>query len=325
MSTAHTRLLLRDLKSLLAGLTALAAAYSPVAAQDVSAEAERVVIAGTPLSMVPPLGFAPSERFRGFESLEYPGASVMVVAMPAPFAEATAGFDESRLGAQGMELLSRRPDTVGAVEGLRLEVAQEAQGMRFRKTILAFGDSAQTTLVNATWLADDDDALALPMATALASLRIDEDALADPRGALDFTVDETAGNLREAAVMGTSLLLNRHGRIAPDLPDQTAVLVDRSYSAPVIEDAELFVQLRLRQLPGTWEIAPGEKVLPVTYGGLDGYQLRAINTDAENEAATVAVVLEPGGGYFVLMGMYAPGDAMGKADAEEVLGTFRVR
>ena len=307
----------------LAGLTALMASYAPLDAQSAGV---RVAVAGTSLTIVPPPGFVASERFRGLESVEHVGASIMVIAMPAPYAEATAGFDEGPLAAQGMTLLGRDPISVSEVRGLRLDLAQEAQGVRFRKTILAIGDSVATTLVNATWLEDDDEALAGPMATSLASLEIDPMLASEPRGALDFTLDETVGNLAQAAIMGNGLLANRYGRIAPDAPDLTAVLVDRSYAARVIDDRELFVELRMRQLPGNWHRAPGAQVEPVTYGGLDGYSVSAVDEASERgEAATIAVVYEPDGGYYVLIAMYAVDDARGRADAERVLGSFAIR
>ena len=322
--------LLRDLERALAGLTALCAAYAPDAAD--TARPARVPIPGTALTIIPPPAFAPAERFRGFEHATQPWSTIMAVPTPAPYAEATAGFDEGPLADAGLELLGRDPIRVSEVRGLRLDLAQEALGMRFRKTVLAFGDRAGTTLVTATWLTSDgpDDPygpdLGPAMAASLASLQLDPDLAADPRGALDFTVDETAGDLRVAAVPGTSILLNRHGRIDPEAADQTAVLIDRSHSAPLIEDRELFVELRMRQLPGNWHLAPGTQVASVTYGGLDGYQVSAVDEASErDDAATIAVVYEPEGGYYVLVGMYRRGDEAGRRDAEAVMGTFAVR
>ncbi len=324
--------LLADLERVVAELTSLMATYAPLTDR---LDGARVHIPGTALTMVPPPGFVPSERFRGFESVEHFGASIMVVATPAPYAEATAGFDESPLAAAGMELLGRDPIRVSGVRGLRLDVAQAVEGLRFRKTVLAFGDATATTIVNASWLDDDDDATAVAVApliaASLATLEFDatraaDPRMADPRGALGFTIDETLGRLRQAAVVGTGLLINRHGRIAPDEADQTAVLVDRSHSAPAIEDKALFVELRMRQLPGNWHRAPGAQAEAVTYGGLDGYRVRAIDeASAREEAATIAVVYEPAGGYYVLMGMYSLGDEVGRADAERVMGSFRMR
>ncbi len=320
MKDVESSRLLSDLGRVLTAITALVASYAPAQAQG---SLERVVIEGTALTIVPPAGFVASERFRGFESVEYSGAMIMVMEMPAPFAEATAGFDEGPLAANGMELLGRDPIKVGEVRGLRLDLAQEAEGMRFRKTLVVFGDSSKTTMVNATWLAEDEEALAGRMAASLASIELDEALAADPRGALDFSLDESVGNLRQAAVVGTSLLVNRKGKIEKDAADFTAVLVDRSYSAPIIADPELFVELRMRQLPGNWHLAADAAVEKVTYGGLEGYQLRAVDESSERgEAATIAVVYETEGGYFVLMGMYRLGDVQGQADAEEVMGSF---
>ena len=222
MATPDPTRLLRDLERALAGLTALLTGYAPESSDPESRE--RVRIDGTALTIVPPPGFAPAERFRGLEHVTQPWSSIMAVEMPAPYAEATAGFDEGPLAGRGLELLGRDPITVSEVRGLRLDLAQEAMGMRFRKTVLAFGDRHATTIVTATWLESDgaDDPygpdLGPAMAASLASLELDLTVAADPRGALDFTVDETAGHLRVAAVPGTSILLNRHGRIDPRPP-----------------------------------------------------------------------------------------------------------
>lgn len=70
-------------------------------------------VPGTGVRLAPPPGFVAATNFTGFQQDET-GASIMVMALPAPFPKATEGFNAAGLKTQGITLRSRRRAGKGA-------------------------------------------------------------------------------------------------------------------------------------------------------------------------------------------------------------------
>ncbi len=90
-------------------------------------ETTLVSVPGTSVSLPPPAGFIPADRFPGFMK-ESTGSSIMVSEIPGPYAEVTAGFSDKRqMQARGMTLLDHSSVTVDRQRAMLLN---EASGSR---------------------------------------------------------------------------------------------------------------------------------------------------------------------------------------------------
>ena len=93
--------------------------------------AARSSIPGTSVSLSPPEGFMPADRFPGFMK-ESTGSSIMVSEIPAPYAEVTAGFsDKKQMQTRGMTLLSHSSVKVNGQRAMLIHVEQPAYGTLF--------------------------------------------------------------------------------------------------------------------------------------------------------------------------------------------------
>src|SRR5688572_16765792 len=77
-------------------------------------------------------GFTVSNKWQG---LEHPasGGAVLLVTLPAPFAETTAGFTSDRLKAEGMTLEEKVDTTIAGKSGVLIRVTQVQDGVELGK------------------------------------------------------------------------------------------------------------------------------------------------------------------------------------------------
>ena len=283
--------------------------------------AEHQLISGTKVYMVPPAGFELTEQFKGFQNPTDATSMIMVVSIPGPFDQITAGFAEEAMAERGMKLLDKKKTTVNGKEGLLVEMDQDANGMTFTKSILIYGDAAETTMVNGVAL-KDSIALFKRIKESVHSTFFSEEMEADPRAELAFEVDETAGNLQFVSVMGNAIMLNRDGEIPTQSEDKLNIIIDRSYADQDFADRKAFVIKRFGQFPGGYEMASGSSPQEITLAGMDGYELLAV--EAEEELHLI-ILFDEKGGYFVIAGMYPPDSEQAKTDFKAIVATFTRR
>lgn len=286
-----------------------------------SLTSDHQLVGGTNIYMVPPDSFALSEAFKGFQNPADPTSMIMIMEIPGPFSEITKGFNEEMLATRGMELSSKEDVQIAGVEGVLIALDQPANGMLFSKYILIFGDESATTMINGVFLKEapetGDD-----IRNSLLSTYVDTGMDVDPRAALSYTLDETAGGLQFYSVMGNAMLFNRDRKIPTESNDQATLVVDRSFADMQITDKEEFCIRRTTQYPENYEISEDKGINEVTIDGLSGLELYAENIDDEVSAMYQLILFEEDGGYFLFMGTYLKAEPEALADIQAVIRTF---
>lgn len=291
-----------------------------------SPSSDHLQIKGTQVFLVPPDRFSPSTNFKGFQNPEDPTSMIMLVEIPGPFGEIAKGFTEDQLAAGGMTLHKKEPIKLNTFEGLWINLDQEANGMSFSKHILIYGDSSATTLINGVFVSDSVD-LGEAIRQSLLTTVVDLETVADPRGTLDYKLDETGTGFQFLNVMGNAMLFNRDGRIPSESEDNAMLVVDKSFAQMEFdaEAKENFCISRLDQYPEPYTYDEEKGLDPIELDGLTGYGLYALNANEEEEVYQV-ILFQEEGGYFVFFGSYAVGAEQAKADLKKLIQSFeRVR
>lgn len=259
---------------------------------------------GAGLSLTAPPGFEVASTWEGFGQAET-GASVMAVRVPGPFADIEAGFSDVGLASRGMQLVSREARTHDGLPAVLLRATQTAQGTRFDKWLLAFGDAEQTFLVTATW--PEDEALSAPLQACVLSARRDAPpAMADTvtQAAADLPFSVTpGGGLALAASLGKSQVFTRDGAPASSASDPLFV-VSPSLGPASIGDRNGFARQRIQQIEQVRSVTITAQA-PLRIDDLDGIEIVGRGTDAKTGAPLTVyqAVLFDGDHYFLMQGM----------------------
>ena len=279
-------------------------------------------ISGTNISLVPPSSFAPSDNFKGFQNPEDPTSMLMVVEVPAPYAEIERGFNADMLQTKGMELKAKTDISIAEFKGLLLELDQSANGMEFSKHILIYGNEKATTIINGVFL-KDSIVLGEKMKHSILTTFLDSNLLTDPRGALNYDVDEHVGALKFNIVMGNGMLFNRDLKRPTESLDKASLLTGTSFSNAEIKNEKLFCISRIKKYPDDYSLIPSKLINAVEIDGLKGYELFAKNNDKTAEEMYQVILFDEKVGYYLFVGTYAAGSEDAVEDIKRVIRTFK--
>lgn len=272
-----------------------------------AALAERVRVPGTEVSLEPPAGFSPAERFPGFQ-LEERGASIMVTEIPGPVTEVRKGMTRRGLASRGMTLTESRTVKLPAGNALLLHVTQRAAGMDYAKWMLVAGTSEKTVLVVGTFPEESAD-LSQPVRRAVLSASWSGKENADLFEGLAFRVTPS-GELRLAKRVGNVLVLSETGEIDPGEPGQAILAVGGSLSDVDVGSLKDFSMdraartdhfTRLRNVSGR----------ELKIDSLPGYELVAEANDVKTDkpVGLYQVILVDGRTYYLAQGFVESGRA----------------
>ena len=280
-----------------------------------AASEAHVQVPGTAVFLVPPPNFEPSDNFKGFQSPVDQTSMIMVMEIPGPFQEVSAGFTEENLAPRGMKLQNREEVELYGYPGFWIDLEQEANGMVFSKHILVYGDSSQTTMINGVFLADSSWT-GMHIQKSVLSTFIDIQAKEDPRSTLDYTLDESLTGFQFVSVIGNGMLFNRDGKIPTESKDQANLVTDKSFQQLDITDPKQFCYARLNQYPDKY--LPSEKweIKEVEIDGLQGFELFAQRADENPELAYQVILFPEEGGYFLFFATYLPGPDQGGTEED---------
>ena len=306
-------------------LLVLTMAVTPLLSQDLNTYNEpsnqHQVVKGTRVAMIPPQGFQQGDNYKGFANPEDPTTGIMVMEIPGPIEEVSTGFTEDLMAKRGMKLISKMKTRVAGRDGFLLEIEQEAQGSVFYKMLLVYGHDKGSVMVNGYALKGDPEAIK-QLQTAIHTTTEISAVNPDPRAALDYSVDESPGNLQVVFVMGNSLVLNRDGKTPTESPDKLVFLIDKSYAKSWITDRPQFCINRLQMMPGSPVYNEEKGVEPVEMDGLKGFELFGFKEEM-NEELVMRILFVEDGGYFILLGTYLKGNEKAFRDITAVMDTFK--
>lgn len=280
-----------------------------------------VQISGTNILMVPPTSFESSNNFKGFQNPNDQTSMIMIMEIPAPYSEVSQGFNSEMLKTQGMEMKTKKEIKLAGHNGLLLEIDQPANGMNFSKHIIIYGNEKSSTLINGVYLTDSLQ-LGEKIKQSVLTTFVDSETESDPRGALNYSVNETKGGLKFYAVVGNGMLFNRDLKTPTESPDKATLLTDKSYSKVEIEDEKLFCMSRLKSYPDDYSLISNRGINEIEIDSLKGYELYAKNNDKENEEMYQVILFDSGGGYYLFLGTYVTDSHKAITDIQKIIMTF---
>ncbi|HVH12845.1 MAG TPA: hypothetical protein VM759_07330 [Longimicrobium sp.] len=280
-----------------------------------SLAAQPQAVAGTSVTLEPPAGFTPAERFTGF-GREAALASIMVSELDAPFGQMVERLTPEAFAAQGMTVHTLDSLSLGGVPARLLSLTQEVDGVPFDKWVVMFGDDTVTTIVTAAYPSDSAASLGEPMRQAVLTARRGAPP-SDPLAGLGFQLD--LGRLRVAERMGNTLALNESGALPNEDVAEPLVVVGRSVAPADLSDLEAFSRRRVTRLGNLLEFTGISGGGPVTLAIGAGYELYADAVDTESGTAirVYQVVIPDGDHYFLFQGL------IGADRAHEVIPEYQ--
>lgn len=258
-------------------------------------------VAGTPLALIPPDGFAVAQGFQGFQQQES-NASIMVSEIPGPFSETTRGFNERDLNAQGVTLKKKEAIRMNGMEGYFIITEQNAYNTPFVKYILTFGDVKSTFIITGMYpkkFKELDDAIV----KALYSVVYDPATMVNPVTAVPFKINTNNTKFKFAKLISGSLLYTVDGKVPTESNDKTTFIVGQAFSKIETDDKKLFALNRLSRMP--YQIDRSQnKVNEVEIDGLHGYEIETKGTGSKSGVinALYQVMLFSEGSYYILFG-----------------------
>ncbi len=200
-----------------------------------TAHAAPMHVPGTGVSLAPPPGFVPSQRFPGFQH-EAKGASIMVTEVPGPAAQMQQGMTREVLASRGMTLLRSQTVKIGGSDALLVHASQSAAGKDFLKWMLIAGDAKRTVMIVGTFPKAATE-LSLPLKRALLSASWSAAAKPAPYEGLAFRVDPTV-RLKLAGRVGNTLVFSESGIMGPGDTEQAVLVMGSSFSDASIANVE---------------------------------------------------------------------------------------
>jgi hypothetical protein len=264
-----------------------------------AAAAQPQAVPGTRVTLQPPEGFVPAERFTGFQRPEA-RASIVVVQLEAPFAEMEGRLTAEAFAEQGMRVRGSEQVAVDSMRGRLVAVTQEARGEAFDKWALMFGDGDVTVIITATYPQSAADSLGEPMKQAVLSARLGNQAPADPLAGLSFRITE-GPRLRIATRVGNTLLLNETGHLPNPGPASPFLAVGASASQANLDDLEAFARRRITQTANFSQVS-NVTGATVTIDGSPAYELfaDAVHTESSTPVRLYQVVVAEGNHYHLI-------------------------
>jgi hypothetical protein len=259
-------------------------------------------VPGTRISLVPPSGFVPSPQFAGFWQ-EEKGASIMVMELPGPYSQVSAGFsDSAKLAARGIAVSSREEITIGGIKGAIFRMEQSAYGTDYVKWALLIGDETESVMVTATFPRELDAELSEKLRQSILTSLWTRSKPIPPTEGVKFIVSES-GDLRFARRMAGTLSFTRKGIFpSPSIYDPLFI-VGQSYSKGMIRDYEAFAQSRILATVNVSDITI-EQTTPLEIDGLGGYEILATGKDRDSGEPLLLyqTILFEDGGYYIMHG-----------------------
>lgn len=280
---------------------------------------KHVQISGTNIFMIPPPSFQPSKRFKGFQSPTDQTSMIMVLELPAPFLEASKGFTSATLSKKGMQLKDKKEIKVGSYDALLIALEQQAHGFTFVKQILIYGDHTFTVLINGASLKDSP--VRKKIKKSILTTFVDTKTKANPREALDYSLNEKAGSLQLHSVVGNAMLFNRDLKTPTQSKDKATLIADKSYAQVSIKDKKAFCLARLKKYPNGYSLTSG--IDEVQIDNLKGFQLFAQSDLDPNETMYQVILFDNKGGYYIFVGTYVNNNKKAFYDIRNIIRTFK--
>ena len=234
---------------------------------------EHVEVQGTKISIVPPEGWTVGNGFDGFQN-EEDFSSLMIAEMPGPYSEASKGMTKEKLKMGGMILDNQENVKVNGMDGMYLNVTQEAYEETFRKYMLVFGSEKATVMLTGSFLDDLKGEVGKEIETSIFSVVYEPNKEIDLLASVDFEVDTSGSKLTLASMFSNTLMYTVDGIVPTESIDKTSLAVGTSAGSPEILDTKQFAIDRLKRQPLITDVEI-ESITPVEIDDMSGYEIIA--------------------------------------------------
>lgn len=184
-------------------------------------------IKGTKISLIPPDGFTDGQNFLGLQQAEM-RSSILVLDIPGPYAEISAGINKKNLQSKGIELQAVENLTINSLPAIFVTGTQKASGTQYTKYILVFGTESETIMINGVH-PDDLKLVGEQIRNAMHSVYYEADKNLDPLAALDYTIDVSQTKFKFGKSMSNSLIFTVDGQVPTASSDKTNLIVAKSF------------------------------------------------------------------------------------------------
>jgi hypothetical protein len=282
-------------------------------------------VAGTPVSLCPPVDFDLKTDLGGFRHKSLP-ASIMVMEVAQAFEKAVPELTVDKLSAQGITLLSKTNVTTSGRQGVLCNVDKNSGGTPVSQWILLLPNGTSSVTVNGTFLKKDEEKFSKAVKQALMTTQIDEKSMKD-ESVLSFKVDVSATPLKLAKILqGPSAAYNLQGAWPATDTDDFSFFVGPSTSNPMMVPDEQTAMEQLKQLCENCQYNP-DSVAAVTIDSLKGFEIVAFAPADSVKTKTLKyqVVLFDGSRYFLMVGSASKDHKQNVEVFRGVSQTFRKR
>ena len=279
-------------------------------------------VTGTRVWLIPPKDYTLSKNFKGFQNPADPSSMIMITEIPGSFKEVTETLNKDKKFPIGMEFISRKDFKLGNSDAALIEMNQNSNNMIFRKEALVFGDSTATTMINGIFLKDSVETGKL-IEACLRSSFINENQKIDPRGSLDYSVDETGTNLTFNSVIGNGMLFTLDGKLTTV---GLSLIITESLFKADIKDKKQYAISLIKRMPYSESKIDLEKgINEIEINGIKGYEIYATGKakTTQLEEYIYMVVLSDSDKYFLLYGTYRQNSAENIASLKKIIKTFK--
>ncbi len=248
-----------------------------------------------------PEGFEKADNFDGFGEPETQ-SSIMVLGIPAPYSQVTAGMTKEYLKTRGWSLKSRDDVNVNGLRGILVHFEQPAGDEVFLKWSFMFGDDQKTTMVTATFPKVQERELSARLKSAVLSLRPDRATAPDPGADLPFTLVATE-KLKISPGINRTLAYTKDGVFMIKSPEDPLFVATSSLGEVIVGDRRKFAEQRVLGTVHTKQVKVKSNDR-ITIDGLDGFE--SLSEAEEDLSGTplvlYQVVLFDEGSYILMQG-----------------------
>lgn len=268
--------------------------------------AEPVFVPGSRVGLVPPPGFIPSDKFKGFVSAAESG-SILVIEMPAQAYDQVSGMPDAALASKGIAVQSRTTLSIDGAPAVLIAGVQNYSGFEFKKWMMIVGFDDITVMVTAQIPAITPAERLAAIDIALRSIRLRAALTLDQKlAALPFSIGST-GNMRVIFVLaGNTVVLTRGSKNIVQGAEQPTLIVGRSFprTLPAGLTAEKISRQAIRKIATLGDIAI-ERAGNVRIAGGDGFEIvaRARKTKTNESVAVIQWVKMLDDGYLRIIGI----------------------
>ena len=264
------------------------------------AAAAPTLIPGSRISLEVPAGFSVARGYAGIAQADA-RVSVRIAELPTAARQMRAAMTAEQLASRGMRLVETEPVVTPIGEGTLLLVAQQDQGVEFRRLILVTGNEGETVLLTASAPASAWPTYADTLRGLLLGARWDPLASVDPMAALGFRIGATADLEPALALAGAALLVT--SRDPADAPESGGPFALVTRSATLGEGRDLAAISR-RQLAASRRITDARigRERETEMGGMPAHELIASARSNGKELTVYQVLGFDGDSYYLLQG-----------------------